>query len=417
MKLIKTIIKIVVFLVILVVLAAVIFLLIIMDTSKTDFTVDENVTIEKVLGSSLEGSLNNIAGLSDEERKTEKNKKELSLKNDELNNFVVQVIRDNINSNYLVDTNNSILEAGPAKLNSIFFEEYNENNLAVKARFEAFNFYKTSLTLAGSPSLEGNNLVFHFSDFKFGNTIGISKDQFISVKDFFKLELGSIQGFDLNNMTYSFDISSLMNSSNAFGDIIAGAEKNVTYADKKLSLAFDTRKIFTEVTPIQEPVASFTIPSLAELALGNLVLDENQFNYIIKEQLNDTSSSARENGATGGSFKLGDSTFTYNLDKLYYNIDTEQMQAYIYINEVKANLIADVSMKKVFDGSNLDSIDINVNTIKIGETTVNASNFFSTINIPASNFTFGYDAIDVKDIIFDKENEKCTIQFDTSLLP
>ena len=34
-----------------------------------------------------------------------------------------------------------------------------------------------------------------------------------------------------------------------------------------------------------------------------------------------------------------------------------------------------------------------------------------------SNFTFGYDVIDVDDIIFNKENETCTIKFDTTLLP
>ena len=418
MKLIKTIIKIVVFLVILVILAAVVFLLIIMDTSTSDFTPDDNVTIEKVLGKSLEDSLANVATLTNDERKTDKNKIELSLTIDELNNFVVQVIRDNVNKDYLANSdNNSILEAGPAKLNTILFEEFNETNIAAKVRVEALGFYKTSLTLAGSPSIVDNNLVFQFNNFKFGNTINISKEQVISVKDFFKLDFGTIQGFDLNNMTYSFDLSSLMNSSNAFGEIVNGAGKNAYYKDKKLTLSFDTREIFTEVKPIQEPVASYSVPSLVDLAMGNLILDENQFNYLIAQQLNQTTNSARENGATGGSFTIGNSTFTYNLDKLYYNIDTEQMQAYIYINEVKANLVADVEMEKIYNGTHVESLDISVKTIKIGNTLVDASNFFSKINVPASNFTFGYDVIDVDDIIFNKENETCTIKFDTTLLP
>ncbi len=175
MKLLKTIIKIVLFIVLLLVIGVVVFLLIIMDNGQTDFTPDDSLTLENVLGSDLEESLNNISLLSDEERTTDKNKIELSLTIDELNNFVVQMIRSNVNSNYLVDGNNTVLEAGPAKLKSIFFEPYNENTISVKGRVEALNFYKTSLTLAGMPKIDGNNLVFQFTDFKFGNSINIAK--------------------------------------------------------------------------------------------------------------------------------------------------------------------------------------------------------------------------------------------------
>lgn len=416
MKLLKTIIKIVLFIVLLLVIGVVVFLLIIMDNGQTDFTPDDSLTLENVLGSNLEESLNNISLLSDEERTTDKNKIELSLTIEELNNFVVQMIRSNVNSNYLKDGNNTVLEAGPAKLKSIFFEPYNENAISVKARVEALNFYKTSLTLAGMPKIDGNNLVFQFTDFKFGNSINISKDQVISVKDFFKLELGNIQGFNLDDMTFSFDISSFMNSSNAFSNIVSDVNKDCTYANNSLTLAFDTKDIFTPIEAIQEPALEFTIPPMTDLISDSLTLTENQFNYLIAKELNDTKDEAKEAGATGGEFKIGNSKFTYNLDKLYYNIDTEEMQAYIYINECKTNLVASVEILKNYSGGYLESLDINVLKIKLGKKEMDAKNFFSKINIPASNFTFGYD-IKIEDMVFNKTLEDCTITFHNPLLP
>lgn len=412
MKLIKTLIKIILFIILFVIIGAVVFLLVIMDTSDTSFKPTDGVSIEEVLGSDLNTSLNTISGLDNEGRKTDKNAIEISFTTEELNNFIVEIIRSNISQNYLKEGGETkVFTAGPSAIDSVFFEDYGENTLSVKARVEALNFYKTSLTLAGTPSIEGDELVFKFTDFKLGNRIGLTSDQVIGFKDFFKLNFGSISGFDLDTMTFRFDISSFMESSNAFGNIIKGVDKNCEYKDKNLVLKFDTRNIFTELQPIQEPVASFEIPDLALLALEHkLELTENQFNFIIKHELENTTNDAQENGATGGSFKIGSNEFTYKLEKLYYNIDTEQMQAYIYINEAKANLVADVDISTIKSGDYVDSLKIKVKTIKLGNTLMDASNFFSEIIIPASNFTFGYD-LHVKDIKFNKTEEKCDIEF------
>lgn len=412
MKLIKTLLKIILFIVLVVIVGAVIFLLVIMDTSDTTFKPTDGVSVEEVLGSDLNTSLDNISKLDDTGRTTDKNAIEISISTEELNNFVVEIIRSNLDSTYLKeDGQTKVYTAGPSAIDSVFFENYNETNLGVKARVEALNFYKTSLTLAGAPSIDGDNLVFQFNEFKLGNRISLSREQVIGFKDFFKLNFGSIQGFDLDTMTFKFDISSFMESSNAFGNIISSIGKTCEYKDDNLLLTFDTKNIFTPLTPIQEPVISFEAPSLAALAHDHtLEISENQFNFIIKHELENTSEEAKENGATGGSFKLGSNEFTYKLEKLYYNIDTEQMQAYIYINEAKANLVADVDIETIKADGYVESLKIKVKTIKVGSTTMDATNFFGDIIIPASNFTFGYN-LHVKGITFNKTEEKCNIEF------
>ena len=413
MKIFKTILRIVLFILLLIVITVVVFMIIIYDGSTTEFNYDENVTIERVLGEGLDTSLARIASLDSEERETDKNKIVLSLTVDELNNFVVDAIRSQINSDYLIDDNKTIIESGPAKLNSLFFEDFESSKLGIKARVEGLGFYKTSLTLAGSPEINGNNLEFKFENFKFGNNIGISKDQVLSVKNFFGLDFGSIQSLDLNEMVYSLDISNFMASSNIFSSIVMNVEKECKYSDNEIILSFDTRDIFTELNPIQEPVLSIVKPELSSLVLNKtLVLTEEQFNYLISFELNKTETEAKENGATAGKFSIGDKEFTYNIENLYYNIDTEQMQAHISINEAKANLVADVDIIKTFNPStnNLESLKLKVKTIKLGNVVVDASKFFDEIEIPANNFTFGYD-ISLEDVTFNKEEEKCNIKF------
>ena len=410
MKIFKIILKILLSLIILIIITVAVFMIIIYDGSTAEFDYNDSLTIERVLGEGLDQSLNTIASLDSEERKSDKNKIVVAITIDELNNFLVDTVRSQINSNYLIE-DNFILEEGPAKINSLFFEDYESNQLAIKARVEGLGFYKTSLTLAGNPEINGNSLDFKFENFKFGNNIGISKDQVFKVRDFFHLDFGSIQSLNLDTMVYSFDISKFMSSSNVFSNIVMNVNKECIYSDNEIILSFDTKDIFSELKPIQEPALSITKPSLASLLLDKtLVLTESQFNYLISFELNKTQEEAKENGATSGVFEIGGKEFRYELENLYYNIDTNQLQSYISINDAKCNLVANVDIEKVFNNEALDSIKLKVKTINLGNTEVDASSFFDEIVIPANNFTFGYD-IKLEDITFNQEEEKCNIKF------
>ena len=100
MKIFKIILKILLSLIILIIITVAVFMIIIYDGSTAEFDYNDSLTIERVLGEGLDQSLNTIASLDSEERKSDKNKIVVAITIDELNNFLVDTVRSQINSNY-----------------------------------------------------------------------------------------------------------------------------------------------------------------------------------------------------------------------------------------------------------------------------------------------------------------------------
>lgn len=415
MKLLKFIFKLVLFIVLLVLIAVCIILWIGYDSSKTTFVPkEEKVSMETIIGDSLYDSFDRISKIDNEERNTSDNNYiGILLKEEDMNNIVVDFVRTNdlTNKDYLKDEDNDyIIKKAGLKLNSITFEE-DENRIAAVARIEAYGFYHTSVKISGEPYMDGKVLKIKFENFRLGKTIKINKKRVLSLFKTFNIKFNSNSMFDPNTLTLSLDLTKQIENISSSSKLLAffsDCDYSVNYNSEidALSLNLDTKKIFTKVYDIDvESPLTFNTDLVSDPLDPKVTLSEGQFNFLIKNNFSEVVNNFNQD------LEIGGKTFNFKLESMYYNVDTNEILANVKINDLQTNLVATIEIEKEKDSDEyLENLRLKVVALKLGDTTV-AADFIDDVLVPSSILTPDSTLLKVEDVIFNEELENVVIDY------
>ena len=418
MKLIKLILKIVLGIVALVLVAAIVFLIVVSDGSSPEYKPEGELTsLETVIGKSIYESLEEIASIEKSDRPTsDKNKISLDLSIKDLNDITTNIIRTNEsinNPDYLKEGGtSSSLSSGGVKLDTVTFQDV-DGKIGVKARGSAFGFYKTSITLSGTPSIKDNVLNLKLDGIKLGNKLPISAGFVTSIFDKFNIDFGNNKYFDTKNLTLTLDLEEQLKnftSSSRFSDFLKGTTYSVSYQDKVVSLGLDMKEVFTDYPALPKASDSYTLDYSGFTPLGvTVTISEEDFNNLIKQELDKSSFNLEP-------MELGGYQYIFGLNDLIFDIDATPTNscvlAEVSINHAKALLNAKVNVDKEIESGNVSKLIFSVDSFKLGNTLVPNENFFDKIEVSADALTQGHsDIIKVKDVLFDRVNAQVKITY------
>ena len=417
MKLIKFILKLVLFLVLIIVFAVGILLWVAYDDTKSKFVPsDETLSIEEVISNGVYDSIDSISKLSKTNRENESNRVDIDISTDDLNNLIVEFVRSNgsLNSEYLKDEDNDyIIKKAGLTLHSITFEE-GKDSLDAFASITGLGFYHTTVKISGKPKLEDKKLVIEFDNFRLGKKIKVSRARVLSLFDKFNISFNNQSIFDVNTLTLTLDLTSYIESisnSNKLLTFLNNGEYSLNMYNKddkfKIGLGINTKDIFSNVTAVPSASVIDFDPSLVEdfLTDPKVNLTESQFNYLIKNSLNESE------GEFNQTITMSGHDFTFNLNSMYYNFDTDEVLALVKINELECNMALSIKITKEYDGSYISNLVLKIQTIKVGKTIIDAKGFVSDVKVPASTLTPDNDHLKLEDITFNKTNETCSIDY------
>lgn len=422
MKLLKRLLKILIVLVLIIIVAAIVFLAIISDNSKSDYKpLEEDVSIESVLGRCIYESLEDISKL-DKSELDEGNKNNISIDftYQNLNDCATNIIRNSV-PNYLKDGGQTtIVSSGAASLNSITFQEI-DGKFGLVARGSALGFYNTSISLkcSNNPYILDNVLYLQLGEFKLGNKISISAD-FVkdNINRFGLFKDSSNDYFDVQNLTLHLDINKELkkySSSTRFNDFLGNVSFDASYTSGDnacLSLLVNTKDIFINYSPIPETPSSYVINPLEILSgIGehSLIISEENFNYLIKKEFDKNSYELEP-------ISLGGYDFTFALDNFYFDVNATNSKssvlAEVALNNCKTLCEASVSHTLIKNKGEVEKLVLGVDTFKLGNVEVSNDNFFQSIEIDEDTLTQGHsDILKVTDVIFDYETGQVKVVY------
>lgn len=357
------------------------------DNEKMNYDKDKDYAgITNVIGDSMYNSFSNIASTNYEE-----NEIDINISIDELNNYIYKIIKETVNENYLEEDDYIIQRAG-IRIDSLFFEIYN-GELMAKLRLTAYEFYKTTISLTASLSIDSNKiLTIYFDDFKIGNYFTIKRD--ILLKLINNIDFALDSGINFSELTLTIDFSELLDQ--AVGDqfllsLIDNCSYNVGLTDDGISLIVDTTPIFNGGNDIinLEPIS-------LDPSKSSITLNEEGFNSIIKSILIEKLEESYK------MLNIGEKEFNIRFDGVYYDISTDIIHSNLCINDVKTS--AKLIMTTEVDGN---SLKFRLSSLYIGDANiVYLDDLFTEITIDSSML-----GVSIQDITIDKVNEKITINY------
>ncbi|MBQ3253505.1 MAG: hypothetical protein IJA65_03025 [Acholeplasmatales bacterium] len=357
------------------------------DNEKMNYDKDKDYAgITNVIGDSMYNSFSNIASTNYEE-----NEIDINISIDELNNYIYKIIKETVNENYL-EEDDYIIQRSGIRIDSLFFEIYN-GELMAKLRLTAYEFYKTTISLTASLSIDSNKiLTIYFDDFKIGNYFTIKRD--ILLKLIKNIDFALDSGINFSELTLTIDFSELLDQ--AVGDqfllsLIDNCSYNVGLTDDGISLIVDTTPIFNGGNDIinLEPIS-------LDPSKSSITLNEEGFNSIIKSILIEKLEESYK------MLNIGEKEFNIRFDGVYYDISTDIIHSNLCINDVKTS--AKLIMTTEVDGN---SLKFRLSSLYIGDANiVYLDDLFTEITIDSSML-----GVSIQDITIDKVNEKITINY------
>lgn len=381
------------------------------DSSKDEFdTTAEYRSFETIIGEDLSSSLTTIKETNYNE---DNNKITIKITEEELNNYLVSLIRENINSEYLI-SNEYVKEAYGIRLNSLFFHMEGDV-LSAKFRVDILNVYKTSLTLAAKISIDENRILnLELVHAKLGKgTITITTNFVKNSIKKLKLKFNETAQFDPNTFTFKFDINKILEE-NCKDELLSLMIKNCPYdvfvSDSKLNLVIDTKDLFMDEQAIDTATAStleakkLEAKALAEASLSHdysLTITENEFNYMIQTAINESISSFEKN------LTIGNSNIKLQIKKMYLHFDNFNIKSNLYTNDCATPLDISFELVPIKLGEYVNSIYIKPGSKKLGN--INATDSLDIFTIPPIPLdTIGFEDMNISDINVNKTDKTIT---------
>ena len=438
MKIIKRIIITLLVIILLLTIGIIVLAVIAFDGSTLGFDpYGSHLKLEHVVGTEMVDSLNSIYESNYEE---DKNKIEIGITADTLNDFVFEMIRTmDGNEKYYdgsSDEKKYILEENNIRFNTVEFIMNEDLTLAAKIRLNALSFYQTSLYLSANISVKtGTELVdsgascvnfkddkhildIEFSELKLGNTLGVSASWIKSVLKNFNLNIDSGVNFDVNRMALYLNFDEVLKNgcSDEFllsllqsCDYQVNIKKRDTDTEPKIYLDVDTNNIFSS-DAINEITAN-KLDVFAKIVTDSLennptTLSEDEFNALINDGLNSRIAEFNKN------INLGDELVTLSISNPYFDLGNEELVGNFKFNQT--NSVALISIDFNFDKYNRLVI-ININNVYAGKIKASAftdgdGTIMQSIEIPLSELlgTYGNK---IKNITIDNTTEEVTITY------
>ncbi len=418
MKIFKRILFSVLAIVTLLLVVAIIFLIILYDGSSIDSDFDKSKSyknVDEIIGDSFSNSIDNIYNSKADSIYSD-NKINITITEDELDNYVIELVRNNINKNYLKDEF-SINKSNSVEVNSLNFLIGNDS-ITIRTRITFLSFYKTKVDLISDAKIEDGKLKFTFNEIKLGGKIGISRGFVKNTLNALNIKLNDkdseIFKIDSNNLALYLNFDELLESY-ITNQLIANNIKKLDYTVKAstdgLFVSIDTNKLFKPTTLNTYPAFNnleFRTEANNKLLVTNpntIDLYEETFNKLINDSYNDVS----DDYNLKNSFKIGKKDFSVLLyDVCNYDLSNLDLKTKIELSNSKSDvdipLIAKTSIDTLKDSlGNVSDIVVKIESIKLNEIE-NSVSIFNEIKIPIDKLT--NNEFYVTDLELDKENEK-----------
>ena len=375
------------------------------STNFVDMT-KEYRKIDTIVGEETYNSLNKIKETNYNEAD---NKISIGITDEELNYYIVQTVRANVNDKYL-DGEDYIIKKDNTELQSITFK-IEDNKIKLKIRVNA-SFYKTSVNVIAKLSVTNKMLRFQLEDAKVGS-LPFPLDIIKAILKNCNITTNSNFEFDVDKFEISMSVEELLKSSmqnEVFASIINACEFGLNVENNKLCLFIDTKDIFLPEQTIKEGNdygfdSKVTLAAAAAIADPNhnysLTISEENFNEKIKSIVGDTISSYQS------SFEIGGKTFDIRLGNMYYDFAEGAFISNIYILDVASPLKIYISFDTTKSGNYISTINMNVSSVSIGN--LGGLNFDS-LSFEGFDLTYlGVYNVYATEIIFSKEFKQFTI--------
>ena len=386
---------------------AVILFAISTDNSKVEFDMTKEYrSFDVIVGEDLNNSLLNI---KESNYAIENNKLTIGITDEEINYYIISMIRQNVNENYL-DTDENIVKNDKAELKGIMFKIENDK-ISIKMRAK-LSFYDTSINVTAKLNIDNKMLIFKLEDTKLGS-LPIPIDFIKSMMTNMNVKLEGDTGFDPETFEFKMNMESLLKSATdneILSIIINNCDYNVTVADSKLKLILNTDKIFMP----EQNVSTGNSAGYSELleVAKNAAIEDSTHSYsctITEEIFNSLIIDNLKEAVNGFSmsFGIGKNNFSIGLKGIYYSIEKGALITNLVISDVTSPILLHVSIIPNKIGNEINSLSLKVEGISIGSLDKLPFDSFSIDDIPVSSLGFG--SVTVKDMIFDKDKKEVTI--------
>jgi len=368
-KLFKFIFKLVAFVVAICFILLLVVFFISFDDEKPNFTAETKYnSIPVEVGSDLNYSLDNIYRSNYED-----NYVELSFSVDTLNGFLTEIIRNQINENYLI-TDDSVMNIGGASLDSIFFVT-DDDSIGLKIRVSVMGFYKTTLSIL--TKLEANDSMVvnaTFSKFSLGNNISVDRKIIENVLNALaKVLNGKIDGFNINKASLSINIKDFILSSSTdtlMLDLISSSNMSISIKDSNIVMKIDTSKLFKKYS-LSNSKTNEGINDTIASALANpnsdssytISLTTDQFNYLISNEFDEAL------GNLSKTYEIGENIFSMSVipNTPYYDVFSSKILLGLKFNSLESEASIDITNNVVKNGDYVSHLNIEVGGFKIGD--------------------------------------------------
>ncbi len=409
-KILKFIIFSIITIILLIIIGVVVIVLLSGDSSKDEFdTSVEYRTVETIIGEDLSSSIEEIKSTN---YLAENNHVNVIITEEEINNYLVQLIRETINADYLI-SKDYIKEAYGIRLNSVFFH-MDGDLLSCKFRVDILNAYKTSLTLSANLSVDDDKVLnVELVDAKLGKgTITITTNFVKDCIKKLKLKFNETAQFDPNTFTFKFNIEKILKDSckdDLLVFMINNCDYDVFVADSKLNLVIDTKDLFMPEQAIDTASASTLeakkLAALAEAETNlshnySLTITENEFNHMIQEAINDSISSFKKD------IIIGSTTIELKIKKMYLYFESLNIKSNLYTNDCSTPL--DINFELVpIKLEYINALYIKMGSKKLGN--IDATDSFNIFTIPPIPLeTIGFENVNITNININNADKTIT---------
>lgn len=397
-KFIKAIIGIICFFIFSIILVLGIFIFFTYDNEKITYDASQtHDTLEQIFCDDTQSSLKNIYDTNYED-----NKLEINFSVDEINSYIVDLIRDKVEPEYLI-SKDYIISKSSLTLNSILFVE-GKDCIKAKARMTAANFYKTTASLGANVTIDENNLLTcTFENFSIGRNITVKRDLVLKIFKNLNLQLGESSGFNFDQLTFTLDVNKIFKESLAdqfLYEILDACDHEIVMGKSGISLIFDTTKLFDKGTTIPSYSENFDAKLIAAAASKMLILTGPEFNTIVQSKLDPKK--LINTAITFGDAEL----FTISLDDMYFDLATSSIKSNLLIDDLKSNV--QINANIAVTGGNAE---ISASSIFVGSLSqINASTIISKYTISAQDLGMP-EGFSIESFVVKNEDETLVITF------
>ena len=361
-------------------------------------------TIEQDVSSSLKKSLNNI---KESEYEDSSNNIKIVFEGD--SDLGYQSI-NRLFAEQFEYTDGLLFGSGAAGIKNILLYPVKDGNynIGIKLELKLIGFYSTSIKVLGKAKYKNGIIEANFDKYKLGPVPVFEwLVKMLPVQKLnYKGEIFTIEKTD-TAFEVKIDLNNILeaNIDNQFLKVILESEKDVSFNEKDLTIEMDTSKLFKNKYNIKDysnAPSGFTT-KVAQIAVKKkLELNEEEFNYLIKDNL-DKVTEKFEN-----ELKFGGKTFNVSSDGTYFRFTDSSIISNVKINDTYLPIKATININNIKDGDYVSKIVISKKKITLGSTEVGDFEF-ENIEIDASTLNLGteYDITDVK-----FENSKIIITYD-----